>query len=94
MPRNFRGTSVNEKFRELMSQAISGLAENYSTEDFADKFAELLFDECVNAVENTPTHCAYTTYQLGIVECTIDKSVETLYTYFDKKRTFKLKAPL
>lgn len=85
---------MNEKFRELMARAISGLEDNYSTEDFANKFAELIFQECINAVENTPTHCAYTTFQLDLVKCTIDKSVETLYTHFDKKRTFNIKAPL
>ena len=92
---------MNEKFRELVKKA-GGISHDEDGNELApmlvghqlEKFAELLFQECVDAVENTPTHCAYTTFQLEIVECTIDKSVETLYNHFNKQRTYKVEAPL
>jgi hypothetical protein len=47
-----------------------------------EKFAELLIEECIRVVEATPLHCANTTFQEGIVKCTITKSVEALKENF------------
>jgi hypothetical protein len=47
-----------------------------------EKFAELLVEEALKAVKATPTTCAYTTYDLGVVQCAILKSVETLQNHF------------
>lgn len=85
---------MNERIRQLAEQADIHGDSYLLYQHRLEKFAELIFQECVNAVENTPTHCAYTTFQLGIVECTIDKSVETLYNHFNKQRTYKVEAPL
>ena len=87
---------MNERIDKLMVKAgayFGGEGVDYNNFD-PKKFAELIIQECIEAVENTPTHCAYTTFQLGIVECTIDKSVETLYNHFNKQRTYKVEAPL
>jgi hypothetical protein len=47
-----------------------------------EKFAELLIEECIRAVEATPLTCAYTTFQEGIVKCTIKESVESIKKNF------------
>jgi hypothetical protein len=47
-----------------------------------EKFAELLLEKVIEVVQNTPVHCAYTTYDLGTVECTINKSVEAIEQAF------------
>ena len=52
--------------------------------DRLNALIEIVFNECVTAVKNTPTHCAYTTHDLGTVTCTIDKSIENMYNHFDK----------
>lgn len=67
---------------QLITQA--GFSSTYER-DRLEKLIDLVFEECVTAVRNTPTHCAYTTHDLGTVQCTIDKSVETLYNHFGKK---------
>ena len=46
------------------------------------KYTELLAQHCTDAVKNTPTHCASTTFQMSIVECTIHKSVDVVETFF------------
>jgi hypothetical protein len=46
-------------------------------------FADLIVNECINAVEKTPTHCAYTTFQAGIVDCTIEMSVQSIKQRFN-----------
>lgn len=60
-----------------------------TSKEFSQKFAELLLLECIELVETTPRHCAFTTYDLPIVECTIQKSSERLHEHFGIQRTFK-----
>ena len=47
------------------------------------KFAELLIEECIRVVEATPMTCAYTSFQEGIVKCTVSESVKTLKEHFE-----------
>jgi hypothetical protein len=47
-----------------------------------EKFAELLLERVIEVVQKTPIHCANTTYDLGIVECTIGKTVEAIEQTF------------
>ena len=51
--------------------------------DLLQTFADLMLKECIQIVENTPTNCAFTTHDLGTVQCTISKSVEELKKHFN-----------
>ena len=46
------------------------------------KFADLLLKEVIKTVESTPKHCAYTSYDLNTVDCTLAKVVETVKDKF------------
>jgi hypothetical protein len=46
------------------------------------KIVDLVIAECIVAIESTPKHCAFTTHDLGIVECTIAKTIETVKLHF------------
>lgn len=48
-----------------------------------EKFAELLLEKVIEVVQTTPTHCAFTTYDLGVVECTLKKTVGAIESKFD-----------
>jgi hypothetical protein len=82
---------MNERIKLLAEQA--GIYElNLSDETeywIMEKFAELLLLECIELVETTPRHCAFTTYDLGTVECTIQKTSERLHEHFGLKRTYQ-----
>jgi hypothetical protein len=52
-----------------------------------ERFAELVISECVAAVRSTGKQCAYTTYDLGVVECTINKSVAAINERFQDNDT-------
>lgn len=67
-----------------MNERIEQFAiECYQAPEFDyKKFAESIVQECINVVEQTPTHCAFTTYDYPTVICTISKSVEFLKTEF------------
>jgi hypothetical protein len=47
-----------------------------------ERFAELMLEECVTAIKNIGTQCAYTTHDAGVVQCTIQKSVDALRDHF------------
>jgi len=46
------------------------------------KFAELIVQACVEAVKDTTTSHAYTTYDKGLVDATITKSVKAIKEQF------------
>lgn len=77
---------MNDRIRELYYECQD---ESQSTEQCYQKFAELLILECIELVETTPRHCAFTTYDLGTVECTIQKASERLHEYYGIQRVFK-----
>jgi hypothetical protein len=52
-----------------------------------ERFAELMISECISAVENTGKQCAYTSYDLNVVECTIKKSVDAIKERFEDNDT-------
>jgi hypothetical protein len=47
-----------------------------------ERFAHLMLEECIVAVQNTGEQCAYTTHDLSVVECTIARSVDALRNHF------------
>ena len=73
---------MKEKIKEIALQA-GGSHYPEVGGDLLQKFADLLLLEVIEVVVNTPKHCAFTTFQENIVECTIQKSIETLKTHFD-----------
>lgn len=72
---------MKTKIKELALQAGGSFYPDVGG-DLLQTFADLMLAECIKVVENTPTHCAYTTHDLGTVQCTIKKSVEELKKHF------------
>ena len=54
-----------------------------------EKFAEILLEKVIEVVQKTPVHCAFTTYDLGAVECTINKSVEAIEQTFGLQHNYQ-----
>lgn len=68
---------MNEKLKELSLQA-GGTHYPSINSNMQEQFARLIIDECINAVKNTNKHHAFTTFDLGIVEATIEKSIKAI----------------
>jgi hypothetical protein len=68
---------------ELIEKA--GFSGTYER-DRLNKLIDLVVEECLDAVDKTPAHCAFTTYDLGTVECTIQKSLDTITEKFNLKQ--------
>lgn len=72
---------MKEIYKEIALQAGGSHYPGVGGE-LLEKFADLLVQECIKTVEETPTHCAFTTHDLSMVQCTIDKTIETLKEKF------------
>lgn len=75
---------MNEKIKTIKENAILEAEKSNpgNTEFPWELFADMLIKEGVSAVRNTGKQCAFTTYDLGTVNCTIDKCAETLANHF------------
>lgn len=72
---------MNEKLKELSLQA-GGSHYPSVNPVLQEAFARLIINECIDAVKNTNKHHAYTTFDLGMVESTIEKSIESIKQRF------------
>ncbi len=78
---------MNENVKDLLKNATYDTSGKWIRADSIDKVLEDALQTCVKLVENTPTKCAFTTYDLGVVECTIVKAVEQITEHFNIKKT-------
>jgi hypothetical protein len=77
---------VNEKINNLVQSTKTDISGKWVSTDKIVNVVEATVKECIAVVEKTPTHCAYTTHDLGTVTCTIRKSVESLKNHFEVKQ--------
>ena len=83
---------MNERIKEIWEKATvstwprPGKFTAGEYDYHLEKFAELIWQEAIDTVKETPTHCAFTTHQIGVVQCTIDKSVEVLEKKFKNEK--------
>ena len=84
---------MNERIKELYGNALDKAVpytwhnlDHAEVEKIMKEFAELIWQEAIDTVKETPTHCAFTTHQIGVVQCTIDKSVEVLEKKFKNEK--------
>lgn len=75
---------MNEKIKTIKENAILEAQKSSpeNTEFPWELFADMLIKESVSVVRKTGTQCAFTTYDLVTVKCTIDKCADTLENYF------------
>lgn len=72
---------MNEKIKHVALQ-VGGSHYPDVGGELLEKFARKIIDECIIAVQNTNKHHAYTTFDLGMVEATIEKSVAAILDRF------------
>ena len=66
-----------EKFKEIALQAGGSHYPDVGGATL-DKFADLLIEACINAVENTNTHHAFTTFDKSMIDDTIAKCSQNI----------------
>jgi hypothetical protein len=71
---------MQKKLKELAIRAELPFQIEYG--DHFQRFADLIVEELAGAVEETGKQCAYTTWDLGVVECTIAKCKQVVENHF------------
>jgi len=51
--------------------------------DMQLSFAQQIVKECIDAVRNTDTRHAYTTFDKGLIDATVERSVKSIKERFD-----------
>lgn len=80
---------MNEKFKTLLEDVGLGiqhdgivLTKPTVASEALEKFAELIVNECIKAVDNTNTHHVHTTFDDMLVQTTIEKSKKSIKQHF------------
>lgn len=71
---------MQKKLKELALRAELPYQIEYG--DHYQRFADLIVEELAKAVGETGKQCAYTTWDEGVVVCTIDKCKKVVETHF------------
>lgn len=74
---------MRDKVRQMIDAA--GFSNTFEG-DRLEALVQIVIDECVKAVQNTDTRHAYTTYDKGMIDATVDRSVLAIYEYLDVPR--------
>ncbi len=51
--------------------------------DMQLSFARQIIEECIDAVRNTDTRHAYTTFDKGLIDATVERSIKSIKERFD-----------
>ena len=86
---------MNERIKELVGRAEAYAYEHEEhwhdgpdwQELFNKKFAELIIDECLKAIDRTNTHHVHTTFDQGLVTHTINQSKQAVKDHFSDTKT-------
>ena len=74
---------MQKRLAEIATQAKIGMV----SEPRLQEFGTLLMEECIKVIktEQSVKHCAYTTYDLGMVECTIERAEKAIRNHFKEE---------
>ena len=76
---------MNERILELAGKAgadIWGDQASAGGHFNIEKFAELIVQACIEAVKNTNTNHAFTTYDQNLIEATVARSIKEITNQF------------
>lgn len=71
--------------KDLLTKIDTDVSGKWISVDKLDQIIQIIAQESLDTVANTPKHCAFTTHDLGIVECTISHSVKLIREKFSLK---------
>ena len=74
---------TKDRIKELVSQAGTDSSGRWISAIALETYTKEVINECIEVVKATPKHCAYTTFQENIVDCTVDMSVQSIKQHFN-----------
>ena len=74
---------MKRQFEELVNQAGSDVSGKWLSLGHAEHLIELTIRACINAVKNADTTHAYTSFDKGMIDATIEKCVQSIKERFE-----------
>ena len=81
---------MNKKISNIIQLTKTDTSGKWVNITSLENLVERVVRECIDVVESTPNHCAFTTHDLSTVECTLGKASDQLYSHFEIKKIFKV----
>jgi len=79
---------ISKEIKELVTNTKADTSGKWINREDVEDLLYKVLRECVTIVEDTPRHCAFTTHDLGLVECTVEMSAEQLRKRFGLKKYY------
>ena len=79
---------MSQRIQELIKEVKTDTSGRWVDTSELPVLSEKIVRECTDVVKHTPKHCAHTTYDLGIVNCTIEKSVDEILGHFNLAKQY------
>jgi hypothetical protein len=79
---------VTEEISKIVQASVTDTSGKWMSVENAEKMLETVLRECVTLVEDTPKTCAFTTHDLGTVNCTVDKAAAQIRNRFGLKQYY------
>jgi hypothetical protein len=77
---------VNENIRALVDAVATDISGKWVSSDKLEQLVQDTILECLNQIEEANSqHCAYTTFDLGTVNCAKEKIVNHVKEHFGVK---------
>ncbi len=77
---------MSDKIKKILSEVKTDVSGKWVSIDELEKYTKSVIDECLSVIKQTPTTSAYTTFDMGVVKGTIEKSIDTVKKYFYEKK--------
>jgi len=79
---------MNENVKALIDTVGTDISGKWISAEKLEKFSQDVILECLNQIEIANSkHCAYTSFDLGTVECAKEKIMSHITEHFDIKIT-------
>ena len=77
---------MSNRIRKILNEVKTDVSGKWVSIDELESYTKSVVDECLDVIKKTPTSSAYTTFDLGVVKGTIEKSVDTVKKHFYEKK--------
>ena len=75
---------MNKQINEIIKNVGKDVSGKWVSIDELDPLVDTVINECINVIKNTGSQCAFTTHDLAVINCTIDRSIKSLQDHFKK----------
>ena len=80
---------MHKRYEELLKKAGTDTSGKWMGVEHSEKLAELIVLDIIKLIKTDDTvnnHCAYTTYDKGVIDCVVGKIITLLSSEFNIKQ--------